>query len=176
MPVATKKDVAKSIKTLIVMLQSMKNQQVSITLRNDSVVRGTIVKVDSNMNVELMNVIIEPDPFYCTAEGPSDGPSNLIPDKIKYSTDTVINNNMIAQRKDTNHVDPSILNQEEEDHDVDDGEMIDANDSLAYLIVKGSRIRHIDVPENFDVMANTKQEIERMRGRTKQWTKQDIVR
>lgn len=42
----------------------MGNQQVRITLRNDSVVEGTMVKEDSDKTVELRDVIIELDPFY----------------------------------------------------------------------------------------------------------------
>ena len=63
---AKKRDTAKSVKTLLVTLQSMRGRDVVFTLRNDSVVRGTIIRVDADMNVELQNATVEPDPFYDT--------------------------------------------------------------------------------------------------------------
>jgi small nuclear ribonucleoprotein (snRNP)-like protein len=123
---STRKDIAKSIKTLLVVLQSMRGQQVVITLRNDSNVTGTIVKVDSNMNIELSDVLIEPDLFYSTT-------------------------------------------------DLSDNTNQDAGVAQPYLLVKGTRIRHIEVPDKFDLIKEAKQEITRIKNRTKQWTKDDIV-
>lgn len=123
---STKKDIAKSIKTLLVVLQSMRGQQVVITLRNDLSVTGTIDKVDSNMNVNLSDVMVEPDPFYVTAT--AGGGENAT--KVVKSD---------------------------------------------FLLVKGSRIRHIEVPDNFDLIEEAKREITRIRNRTKQWTKRDII-
>jgi small nuclear ribonucleoprotein (snRNP)-like protein len=125
MPVTTKKDIAKSIKTLLVLLQSMRGQQVVLTLRNDSIVRGTVVKVDSNMNINMSDVTIEPDPFY------------IVEDRCE---------------------------------DVDS-----VNVKSDYMVVKGTRIRHIEVPRDFNLIEEGKREINRVRNRRKQWTKNDII-
>lgn len=120
----TRKDIAKSIKTLLVVLQSMRGQQVVINLRNDLVVTGTVIKVDSNMNVNLSDVVVEPDPFYITTDDCDDTSRSVKTD---------------------------------------------------FLIVKGSKIRHIEVPDNFDLIEEAKREINRIRNRRRQWTKRDIV-
>lgn len=43
-------------------------------------------------------------------------------------------------------------------------------------IVKGTRIRHIDLPIGCDLLDSAKCEIERIRNRGKQWNKRDAVR
>lgn len=201
---ATKKEIAKSIKTLLVMLQSIRNQQVTITLRNDTLVRGTILKVDDCMNIELQNATIEKDPFYCTnprvtlksdlvqvnssEEADEDGED--ITESIHESdsdSEVVYADNIL------NVVGKNIEDQEAEDlledsldataaaaaaATNDGGDLHEDNKSSSthdYLIVKGSRIRHIDLPTDCDLVASTKCEIQRIRDRRKQWTKRDIV-
>lgn len=119
----SRKDIAKSIKTMIVALQSMRGQQVAITLRNDSIVTGKVVRVDSNMDVELSDATVVPDPFYLI-----DG------------------------------------NSEDCNHRCD-----------TYFLLKGTKIRHIEVPEDFDIILEAKREISKIKNRTKPWTKSDII-
>lgn len=158
----------------------MKDQQVIITLRNDSIVSGTISSVDSNMNIELRNATIRPDPFYDTTEIalPHDD------DDHEHETDINQSINSIASHT-TEKVDVSLnldqdLDQSMNEDSADDEDNDNGNDTLEetleYFVVKGSRVRHIDIPDDFDLIGRAKQEIERIRNRRKQWTKRDIVR
>lgn len=187
--VRTKKEIAKSVKTLLVMLQSIKDQQVTITLRNDTIVRGTILDVDANMNIELKDAMLEPDLFYCTRlakvqmkqqqgqkhdqqleqqqpqqEQP---PSMTIDDDCEPDTDNLANEPTCP-----------LIEIEEKEEPVEGNS--DGNEQVArsfdYFVVKGTRIRHIDLPPDYDLVASAKCEIERIRSRRKQWTKRDIVR
>lgn len=164
---STRKDIAKSIKTLLVMLQTLKDQQVTITLRNDSIVCGTVIKVDAEMNIELKNAHIEPDQFYCTQPA----------DSKQVQTHTAYDESNVSIDKETES-EEMVTEQSESEEDDEQGDENDSTGKLFdYLLVKGSRIRHIDMPvADCDLLANTKQEIERIRNRHKQWTKHDIIR
>lgn len=192
------KDVAKSVKTLLVMLQSCKNQQVSMVLRNDTRVTGTIVRVDGSMNIELQNATIEQDAFYCT-DGKIDSSGKDLPGREKNSNDGAEPNANIDPTGDSStHEKPFVDNDCGDDftrdkssghdsiigsdHDGDDDDDNDDkcarqhNETYDYFIVKGSRIRHIDLPTDCDHIAGTKSEIERIRNRRKQWSKKDILK
>lgn len=130
----TKKQIAKSVKTLIVLLQSMRDQQVVITLRNDTIVRGTIIRVDDCMNIELENATFEEDLFYKTG-GEKD--------------------------KDGRLAASSTAGLSESGGD--------------YFVIKGSRIRHIALDSESDLLACAKMEIEQIRARNRPWSKRDIV-
>lgn len=199
---STKKETAKSVKTLLVMLQSMRGQQVTITLRNDSVVRGTIIKVDANMNIELENATMEQDLFYQIETGQQSGEDDnhsersmsvdeemdnksteyeLLVDtnesdkinNIDQASKEDFNTEQGANRRDQcldNNTDTEDENENEDDNDRRHGK------DLEYFLVKGTRVRHIDIPADYDLLAGGKSEIERIRDRSKQWTKRDIVR
>lgn len=183
---ATRKDVAKSIKTLLVMLQSLKDQQVTITLRNDTTVRGTIIKVDSDMSIELRDATVESDPFYCT----NSTATTTITPSAPTSTQPTSSVGESFQRPDSDsEVDmgdldnaPAITNDDNQNicQTGGDGEQCDGDKQTAasrdYFVIKGSRIRHIDLPADYDLVAGTRREIERIRSKRKQWTKRDIVR
>lgn len=264
----TKKDIAKSVKTLLVMLQSLKDQQVSITLRNDTVVTGKIVEVDGDMNIELANATVEQDLFYCiepiekntkkaklnqqqqqqqptttATTGPEQtrmattnqeqerctsgdekdvfiteerdqtcdsserrlvaadshvgGNSSRQTNLSETSTNIHISDggsailaNVGAVAVDDDRAAPSTADQQPKGGAMEEGDEVGNNksrhigeeDNLSsatnvydYFIVKGSRVRHIDLPTDCDMIASTKCEIERIRGRRKQWTKRDIV-
>lgn len=256
----TKKDTAKSVKTLLVLLQSCRDQQVTITLRNDTIVQGTIVGVDGNMNIELKDAIVRPDPFYITKcpnldsalrldtgatvaaskNGDGVGASRCMThssnkkdahremDTVQRQhqqqqveeTDTCLktpggdfidNNGDDVELTSTANTTTTTPNTGEDtyttiraggsgsDDDLDDDvnsnceeesddtsseeqNVNDGNDAGAgqttsgdYFIVKGPRIRHIDLPTDCDLVASAKCEIERIRGRHKQWSKSDIV-
>lgn len=162
MPAATRKEVAKSIKTLLVMLQSMRDQQIAITLRNDSIVYGTIKNVDSNMNVTLIDAVIELDPFYFTTPVRS---SETSPENVDEELDEQPDFRASPER-------PDIESSDDSEQDSTPGN----KKPIPFFILKGSRIRHIDLPNYLDPIAEAKQEIERMRHRTRAWTKTDIVR
>ena len=146
---STAKDIAKSVKSLLILLQSMRGQRVVITLRNDSLVTGTIIRVDADMNIELEDATMEPDPFYITTN---------------VQTDTIVETPT-----------PERL-QDDEPHDEDDAVSEPDGGQYRYLVIKGSRVRHLDVPEDCDLVQAAKHEIERIRNRHKQWSKRDIVR
>lgn len=201
---STRKDTAKSVKTLLVLLQSMRNQQVTITLRNDTIVRGTILKVDANMNIELKDATVESDLFYSTtpvaavdSDQQSDSKNNdgLIEEQeFKVNSDiqggtranfAPNNSNNDTTEEMTTKIDQDNDNdgrldgseEEEDDDDDDEGEEEQQTNRLHdYFLVKGSRVRHIDVPTDYDLLASGRSEIERIRNRCKQWTKRDIVR
>lgn len=183
------KDIAKSIKTLLVMLQSMRDQQVTITLRNDNIVTGTIVSVDSDMNIELKQALLEPDPFYDTLkekkpnrvvgdgasgsqtpQGPPKQPvtnvDNEPKDFLRISEDS---------REGYHDDNEETLSEDDQDDNDQDQDDIEPNQLLDFIVVKGTRVRHIDIPDHIDLFASTKLEIERIRNRRKQWTKKNII-
>lgn len=181
----TRKEIAKSVKTLLIMLQSLRDQQVTITLRNDTIVKGTIFRVDADMNVELANASVEMDPFYCTNPV---GPQTSDGDRESTGTD---NDASAAESRPPGGssemaIDDDLEMDEQaaagasgqfDSDENDEDEPEDTSSALYdYFIVKGSRIRHIDLPADRDLVAGTKREIERIRSRRKQWTKRDIVR
>lgn len=254
--VLTKRDIAKSVKTLIVMLQSLRNQQVTITLRNDTIVTGKIVDVDGQLNIELTDATVEQDLFYCI-QAPNIGGETSRQHERQTTTTTASGNSAVvdetmrdeeeeeeedqagpsqegatvdnlSERKDLNFdsshqtaagdlVDKSSQHQQTPISADNETAAIVATDPLTaaaadqqladrrtrkqkvdtsgtfraskgddlsnattitvydYFIVKGSRVRHIDLPTDCDMIASTKREIERIRGRRKQWTKRDIV-
>lgn len=265
--VLTKRDIAKSIKTLIVMLQSLRDQQVRITLRNDTLVTGKISQVDGDMNIELTDATVEQDLFYHIQPNDVRKKAKLdvsTTSSMEHLLDTQVTTNEqdqdrqtfaqpkegvnckanLSERKDPNcdnraHrdappptaddlVDKSRLLQTSVDKDTTTTASTGANRQPApmadvaadhstapavqqskrkneqqqeegegqasaadaalddlpstttnvydYFIVKGSRVRHIDLPADCDMIASTKCEIERIRARRKQWTKRDIVR
>lgn len=153
------------------MLQSIRNQQVIVTLRNDTLVKGTILDVDANMNIELKDAMLEPDLFYCTKLAKvhiqQQAPSKII-DDCESDMDNLADGATSC---------PFIKIEEKEEpvaSDSDGNEQISR--SFDYFVVKGTRIRHIDLPTDCDLVASAKSEIERIRSRRKQWTKRDIVR
>lgn len=173
-----RKDVAKSIKTLLVMLQSMRDQQVTITLRNDHIVTGTIISVDSNMNIQLKNALVGPDPFYQTAQStrPEETKKPVPDDPQQTQTNThEVDKEMLTLSEDSRegyHDDETkpVSSESDDDDDPQDEKAFD------FFVVKGTRVRQVDIPEDFDVLAGTKQEIERIRNRRRQWSKRDIVK
>lgn len=209
--ISAKKEIAKSVKTLIVMLQSIKDQQVTITLRNDSIVTGTIVRVDANMNIELKEATVQLDPFYCTdiqpeqtkhamnaakdsdsheedqqdhsdggtasGGGGGDGCDYVIDDSVSVDQTDTTNHSIF----DTDALDVNSCWQNDNANDDDGDSATDSEPTTTrpilydYFVLRGSRIRHIDLPTDCDLIASTKCEIERIRGRRKQWTKRDIV-
>lgn len=218
----TKKEIAKSVKSLIVMLQSLTGQQVTITLRNDTIVRGTILKVDPSMSIELGNASVEEDLFYRTIpvkHVASTTESNTSPSQTKEDQDKLRSDNQTNCSEDQdfpatrnidmatnlsvtlercNKTDEDELTQDDEcrkfrradvhgdsiDHD-DDVVIYDDNSNdteeapapdMNYYLVKGSRIRYIQLPSHLDMIASAREEIERLRNRRKRWTKKDIVR
>ena len=185
---SSKRDVAKSIKTLLVMLQSMKDQQVTITLRNDTLVSGTITSVDSNMNIELRDASIAPDPFYNTTatpvlEGINDDDSSpktsTFDNDVASTTDNLSDSTSSDVKQCDSQVPHPIIDGPIDYSDSSSDEYTDQTESeqlLSYFLVKGSRIRHIDVPADIDLLEQTKGEIERIRNRRKQWSKRDIIR
>lgn len=211
MSVSTKKEIAKSLKTLIVMLQSLRDQQVSIVLRNDTVVTGTIVRVDASMNVELKNAKLESDPFYQTqptkqnksaTDNEPQTSSSTDHDDTKKQTHN-LSTSIHASRIDQSHLgghrddgytechsrkllthdndedDPSCDNEEsdcsESRHISKGDEHLDLS-KQHYFVVKGSRIRYIDLPSDHNLIESAKAEIERIRNKRKQWNKRDIIR
>lgn len=198
----TRKDVAKSTKTLLVMLQSCRNQQVTVTLRNDTRVKGTIIKVDADMNIELKDATLEPDPFYCTtssSESCGGGGGIVCNSKLKpecdtddesdFECNTITTATITATTNATcavSLVDNSEVGNINKNTSLSSGALNKAagvNNEIGqsaqvcdYFLVKGSRIRHIDLPSDCDLLENTRNEIERIRNRRKQWTKRDIVR
>lgn len=187
----SRKAIAKSVKTLLVLLQSLRDQQVTITLRNDTIVKGTIIRVDSSMNIELSNATVEADPFYCTEPKPKE--SEILqaqPAETTIEVDVNDDDFNVNNTGDHGHAVYSIIGNRranENDLSLQDGDDVgdessdsDNDQSISkpcdYFIVKGSRIRHIDLPTDNDLLAGTKSEIERIRNRRKQWSKGDIVR
>lgn len=180
--IRTKKDVAKSVKTLLVMLQSCRNQQVTVTLRNDTLVRGTLISVDASMNIELSNAIVEPDLFYCTdktSKEDYDKDNMEVEDKIideksgessAQKEPCVDNDSKLRSDKSSSPSNESRSLFNKNTHTIATVQACD------YFLVKGSRIRHIDLPSDYDLVESTRNEIERLRTRRKQWTKHDIVR
>lgn len=186
---STRKDVAKSVKTLIVMLQSLKEQQVTITLRNDTLVRGSILGVDANMNVELKDATVELDGFYCTqtsSEQETTNNTNILEDidLQKSANETVVDTKGLIVRDCSevqsdicpSHRLPTLVDNNDEDEEVHDEPSAYCATVYDYFVVKGTRIRHIDLPTDLDLVGSAKGEIERIRNRRKQWSKKDIVR
>lgn len=255
----SKREIAKSVKTLIVLLQSLKKQQVTITLRNDTTVRGTIVKVDDCMNIELENAIVEDDLFYKTDKKQTLNLNNVNNNDCKeleqqqqendymnidVECDSNINNGELEQEDDgdmsINSDDQDTIDRQKQElmagnscsgwrrinnsleenlnieHDDQDNNVVGdkagddyyddeqqcssdsdddvcTNDSIGgennegdysdssnggmhdYFLVKGSRVRHIDLPSDCDLVACAKSEIERIRHRNRPWSKKDIV-
>lgn len=240
----TKKEIAKSVKSLIVMLQSLRDEQVTITLRNDSIVKGTIINVDAAMNIELKDTIIEPDLFYVTDRSPPPSTIKKIPKQSSPNRSTMSNNTYRNQPSSANitnfnkdqDTDSTLVvsshemksellkvNSEKEDNiestkifstedvpicvdqeeyfssqesqeteqedrfysEQDEFDQSESNDDssidqtvnqyINYHLVKGSRIRFIELPNNIDLLTSTRSEIERLRNRRKQWTKRDII-
>lgn len=242
----SKKDIAKSVKTLLVLLQSMRGQDVVITLRNDNIVKGTILKVDANMNIELKNATVEPDPFYNTSDQVttireedrevkieeqitlvrhhlpggiesadplttlaaaaatrqrlSDTTNNDTPASVRdfidrSSVQTMTSNGarqldggqlqgqFHAPAATVNRVEPLSCELNDDEHrDIDDdqprerGILTSSRRKSDYLLVKGSRVRHVDVPADYDLVGGAKRELELVRNRRKQWSKRDIIR
>lgn len=202
---SSKKEVAKSIKTLIVMLQSLRDQQVTITLRNDTLVRGTILRVDACMNVELKDAVVEIDKFYCTQTTSSEQEPNKSglsdkdqkEDHVRTEKSDVILGTTDSQTS-TSDIPDNVCPSKQQQQPVPSGNLVDKNNQeeevndvrmrgasalthqcatvYNYFIVKGTRIRHIDLPTDCDLVDSTKVEIERIRSRRKQWSKKDIVR
>lgn len=161
--IANKRDVAKCLKTLNVMLQSLKDQQVTITLRNDSIVRGTITSVDADMNIELRDATLAPDHFYLT-----DTPQE--PRKLTDNEEVAASGDLSA----------AAIGEEVEgdtcDSDSSCEDLVNDDETIySYFVVKGSRVRHIDLPSDLDLASATRSEITRVRNRRKHWTKRDIV-
>lgn len=222
MPIAAKKDIAKSVKTLLVMLQSMRDQRVRITLRNDTLVTGTIIKVDADMKIELRDAMVQLDKFYCTDKdtlnlldvrqhlckskqaadprqtsedfhGDNHHRSDISDMGTQQSADGNINNDSHSQgvieagTRATNSGDSYALGQhnrsaigmeidDDNDKHVEDDQDHESTATLhEYFVVMGSRVRHIDLPTDCDPLSATKREIQRIRDRTRQWTKKDIV-
>lgn len=185
---STKREVAKSIKTLIVMLQSLKDQQVTITLRNDILVKGTIIKVDACMNIELKDAVVEVDKFYCTMQTSEQINKLCLSDEDGQKEDhnngkddcleVRVNNDTQDDGSPRERV-PILVDNNDEEEEVNDGQGVSTTHQCAtvynYLVVKGTRIRHIDLPSDRDLVDSTKSEIERIRSRRKQWSKRDIV-
>lgn len=169
------------------MLQSMKDQHVTITLRNDTIVSGTITSVDSDMNIELRDASLAPDPFYNTTKTAVLEDINDIkssPKATRYDNDTRNSDDLPHS---TNSDAKQCLSQDSSSaidcpvdcSDSSSDESTDQTESeqlLSYFLVKGSRIRHIDIPADIDLLAKTKEEIERIRNRRRQWNKRDIIR
>lgn len=188
----TKKEIAKSIKTLIVMLQSLREQQVTVTLRNDTIVRGIIIKVDACMNIELKDATVEVDKFYCIESQSLDtksqddiyekGDEHLL-DIENHTNQTRASVDMAGDSSCCGSGEEDIYGtHSDEDNDDaatdydDDTHQQTATTCNKYFLVKGSRIRHIDLPNDSDLVAGAKYEIQRLRNRSKQWNKRDIVR
>lgn len=233
MPVAAKKDIAKSVKTLLVMLQSIRDKRVAITLRNDTLVTGTVVKVGADMKIELKDATVEVDRFYCTDEntlnlvnahsdlkkseplqhkdndsdledciGPDDMDIEQSDDNSnndafeKGAIDTnprakngAVNNGTCHEQDDYNiHHDDDCDKQVRHDQAVGStsglqdpyGKGTKGDESTStlheYFVVMGSRVRHIDLPADCDLLSATKSEIKRIRDRTRRWSKKDIIR
>lgn len=199
MPITTKKDIAKSVKTLLVLLQSMRGRTVRITLRNDTLVTGTIIAVDSDMKIELKNATVEVDKFYhidrstlnllnlrrelseSTVPEPGQNSKALRHYSdlgTEQSADNNVNNDSCMRGTvqatdsgdhftDGEHNDPAVQ-AADQDHD--------SSATLhEYLVVMGSRVRHIDLPTDCDPLSSTRLEIQRIKTRARQWTKKDIV-
>lgn len=196
--VLTKRDIAKSVKTLLVMLQSLRNQQVTITLRNDSIVQGTVVEIDGDMNIELARATVKEDLFYCIQPNGNTTPARINPNKKArlepqestsmspatltktdetQAADCGANKQVVEEDKDNIDYDDDDNEEEEDDREEKEGEDLSNTISHVYdhFIVKGSRVRHIDLPADCDMIASAKSEIERIRARRKQWTKRDII-
>lgn len=197
---SSRKDTAKSIKSLIVLLQSLRGQKVTITLRNDTTVRGVVIKVDANMNIELKNATIEPDKFYRTDDMDESQLSSPV-DLIVQGSDVVDDMNIRLETM-TNESSQSICNagelsshsqnknpivtvvgdtsedseQGDDDETGDNANLCEPNTEYDYLVVKGSRIRHLDLPNDSDLLQATREEILRIRNRRRQWTKRDAIR
>lgn len=247
MPVS-KREIAKSVKTLLVLLQSLKKQQVTITLRNDTIVKGTIIKVDDCMNIELENAIVEDDLFYKTNNNIKESKQQIDYMNVDNENDNNIENGELEQVDDDMNINSdnqetikieqqqqllknvitngasigkslqenSNINHDDQEINIDGGEFfennnadnyddeeqcysdsddddVDINDSIGasntnnnegdycsnnmhdYFLVKGSRVRHIDLPSDCDLVACAKSEIERIRNRNRPWSKKDIV-
>lgn len=194
---SSKKEVAKSVKTLLILLQSMRNQEITITLRNDYIVQGTLLKIDDNMNIELENATVEPDPFYNTSSFIDDNRQSSDEDEIvtdeprmlddddddssntktrnRIQNDTTILPNQQADKQNHNDEDDGAGDYERAEDDEADI-VITARRDHKYLLVKGSRVRHVDVPADCDLLGGAKRELDRVRNKYKQWTKRDIIR
>lgn len=184
---STRKEVAKSVKTLIVVLQALKEQQVTVTLRNDTLVRGTILSVDSDMNIELKDATVELDGFYCTqtsSEQETTNKANTSDIDLLESAGEPVDKDVLIVRDCSDvqndicpsHRLPTLLDNSDEDEEVSDGPIAQCATVYDYFLVKGTRIRHIDLPTDLDLVASTRGEIERIRNRRKQWSKKDIIR
>lgn len=180
----TKKEIAKSVKTLLVMLQSIRDQQVTIVLRNDTLVRGTILNVDANMNIELKDAMLEPDLFYCTkfAKAHIQQQQHQYQQQLQQplcmdiEADDENDNCLSDMDKQAETACPLIKIEEKGEANSKANENEQISNNFDYFVVKGTRIRHIDLPTDCDLVASAKCEIERIRNRRKQWTKRDIVR
>lgn len=148
-------ETAKSIKTLLVALQSMRTKRVRINLRNDTFVEGTLIRVDGCMNVELVDAVEFQDTFYITP-----AKNNTKEQMIDESKSDIKTKNDVDKKEDISK-DGS---DEYEDHDLDT------------IIIKGTKIRYIEVLEDVDIIDSTKKEISRIRSRYRPWTKKDIVK
>lgn len=167
---SSNKEIAKSVKTLLVMLQSLKDQQVTITLRNDTIVKGTILSVDSCMNIELQNAIVEIDNFYTTTTI-----NEQAPDTSEVPTDDAMDCRLpMCDSELGSFIGTSKY--ADSPQELLTSINATANRQHEYFLVKGSRIRHIDIQTDNDLIAGTKKEIERIKNRGKQWNKHDIVR
>lgn len=179
---SSRKDTAKSVKTLIVMLQSLRDQQVIVVLRNDNIVRGTLIKVDASMNLELKNASVEPDPFYETNSAENQRGEDIIPSIDENNLDSLANiqsyREVVCDKDQTDQsCDKDIDERSYSDEGMSEqGDGIDEQSVYDYFVVKGSRIRYIQLPDDNDLMELTKLEIERIRNKRKQWTKRDIIK
>lgn len=174
----TRKEIAKSIKTLIVMLQSMRGKEVAVTLRNDSIVRGTIAKVDHDMNIELLNATVEQDLFYVTPDSlRRRSQSSSQPSSKRISREDVGDNFVGASDEDDGAASSSgpqqanLIDDQQRSSSSSSSPTNSGNVMYDFFLVKGSRIRHIDLPadDGCDLLDCTRNEIERLRNRRKQW-------
>lgn len=165
----SRRDVAKTVKSLNVLLQSLRDQQVVVTLRNDSIVKGTIISVDGDMNMELRDASLCQDPFYVT--NTSGDPPVIASTAPSRDSQEAGGETTRAGNKDQASDSESSTNSDSDGDDNDD----DETELYSYFIVKGSRVRHIDLPAELDLVNSARSELERIRNRRKQWSKRDIV-
>lgn len=167
---ANKRDVAKTVKSLNVLLTSLRDQQVTVTLRNDSIVKGTIMSVDGDMNLELRDATVKQDPFYITTSTSSSSNETTRASPAKGSSCDAD----VAAGGETTRA-GSEDRPSDSESSVNSAEEGDDSTPYGYFIVKGSRVRHIDLPAGLDLVNSARCELERIRNRRKQWSKRDIV-
>ncbi|KAH9407202.1 hypothetical protein TYRP_012751 [Tyrophagus putrescentiae] len=130
------REVAKSAKSLICLLQSCTGKVVQVELRNDTYCLGTLQSIDCNMNTELVDTHI-------------------------WSVDEQLS----AAKLDRHHHHQTSTKQVVVISTEPSEELLLAAPKVDYLFIKGSRIRYVHLPPEIDILESIEAQLGTFRRR-----------